>query len=554
MHVLFVGVGAFALRVALIVAYPFVYGGDPIIRLIESDRILISYQLPGLQVIIYLIHKLGGGVPASRLMVAALSALAAAGLCRLVATRWSRTVAILSGLIFACNPFVVFFSTVPYQFPLVLAAAHWGLYFYVRGGGRLRWTACSVCFGIACLTRYEAWMFAVCLAAAWILCPKREPAADSSLRGPRRGSKLAARLALRVLIGAVLFGWAPIVWLVIHRGISPAGTFVAGGLDEWGQLLRPLTTGLLVLGLSGAVAVALIIVGLAQAWRELRGPRRSWWIFAAVWVVCSSVGLVFSAHPVQPPSSRLAAVLGFVGIEPTPAMFVTPREGHLYVSLLSILAALGVARIGQFRMGCDRRAGQGESKDPPVVQRPAWRAPAAYLAAMLLIGHSVWTAAHRIERAGRDPELQTAVAAAHAVDALLDEGGQAVVLARPIPSQDINDYLERARRAGGAAGQRRAEEILAMIETGPPAYQRMVVHSRYDRKRLLDIDDLGESSIEAAQAMHFKDVRYCVFFNDFAARSDIERAVAAVVETGRLLFAIETGVGAKVYAIPSGAR
>ncbi len=334
-----IGLVAFTLRAALIAVYPFVYGGDPIIRLIESDRILISYQLPGLQVVIFSVHALGGGVVWSRLAVAAFSALAAAGLCRLVALRWSRGVAVLSGLIFACNPYVVYFSAVPYQFPLVLAAVHWGLYFYLRRDADARIPSrialCSMCVGIACLTRYEAWIFAVCLAVAWVLSPKR-----------RQGTQDQS-LALRALIGVALFGWGPITWLAFHRAITPPGTFVIGGIDEWGQLLRPLTTGAILLGLSGPLIVAVSMVGLGSVWRELRGPRRAWWIFGLAWLACSSIALVFSAHPVEPPSPRLTVLLEFLGIDPTSGMFVTPREGHLYVSLLSIVAALGVARIAE---------------------------------------------------------------------------------------------------------------------------------------------------------------------------------------------------------------
>ena len=169
---------------------------------------------------------------------------------------------------------------------------------------------------------------------------------------------------------------------------------------------------------------------------------------------------------------------------------------------------------------------------------------------VLLVGHSVWIVAGRIERAGRDPELQTAVAAARVVDALLDQGGRALVLAKPIPPEDIDDYLNRARAAGGPDGVRRAREILATIETGPPAYQRMLVHSRYDRARLLDIDDLVEQDRNIEGMLYTRDVRYCVVFNDFVAQRTPERAVMALTEASRCVATIDTGVGARVYAIP----
>ncbi len=166
----------------------------------------------------------------------------------------------------------------------------------------------------------------------------------------------------------------------------------------------------------------------------------------------------------------------------------------------------------------------------------------------------MWIAVDRIERAGRDPELQTAVAAARVVDTLLDQGGRAIVLAKPIPPEDINDCLSRAREAGGPEGERRAREILATIETGPPAYQRMLVHSRYDRARLLDIDDLGPQGSDVEEALHARDVRYCVVFNDFVPRRAAEQATAAIAESSRCVATIDTGVGARVYAISYGVR
>src|SRR4051794_12316127 len=41
------------IRAALIVAYPALYGGDTVLRLVNHHRILMSHQLPLLQVLIY---------------------------------------------------------------------------------------------------------------------------------------------------------------------------------------------------------------------------------------------------------------------------------------------------------------------------------------------------------------------------------------------------------------------------------------------------------------------------------------------------------------------
>lgn len=555
-----VALAAFTLRAALIAIYPFVYGGDPIIRLIESDRLLISYQLPGLQAVIVFVHAIGGGVVGSRLAVAAISALAAAGLCQLMATRWSRSVAILGGLTFACSPFLVYYSTVPYQFPLVLAAVHWGLYFYLHPGGPVRLAICSVCFGVACLTRYEAWIFTACLACVWVWqrvrqnCSAKSSPASRSSAARHSAQQPAGAAGLRgwvhtAVAAVALFGWAPAVWLVGHGGISPTGTFVVGTIQDWGQVLRPFTTAGMLLGLSGPPLVMLCVAGVVPVYREcVVSRRRAWWLFVAAWLVCSSVALVFSAHPVDPPSPRLNTVLASVRIDATAAMFVTPREGHLYASLLSIMAALSLAWIGGYHSA--QRVANGKL----ACRRPArWRtlrSAAAVLISALVLGYCVWMAAERIQRAGAEPVLRTAVAAARVVDALLEGGGRALVLAKPIPPAAIADYIQRARRAGGAEGERRAKEILASINTGPPAYQRMLVHSQYDRGRLLDLADVVAQTDDVVQALPTRDVRYCVLFNDFAPDSAAERSAAGAAKAGRLVATIDIGVGARVYALP----
>src|SRR5262245_58641061 len=57
----------------------------------------------------------------------------------------------------------------------------------------------SVFLGLACLCRYEAWIAAALAAAAH---------RDRPLRA------------------LVLFGWAPVAWMAVWRGLSPPGTFV----------------------------------------------------------------------------------------------------------------------------------------------------------------------------------------------------------------------------------------------------------------------------------------------------------------------------------------
>ena len=146
--------------------YPIIYGGDTIIRLVNFPKIMIGYQLPLFQVVIHytllwFYHPL-----AVWFLMALLTALGAFGLYALtLQLNGGRRAAWLAVVLYATHPFIVLYSRVPYQEPLLWAALVWGFYYLFRPPSSRNLILSSVWIAIACLTRYEGWIGAAVAAS-----------------------------------------------------------------------------------------------------------------------------------------------------------------------------------------------------------------------------------------------------------------------------------------------------------------------------------------------------------------------------------------------------
>jgi len=83
------------------------------------------------------------------------------------------------------------------------------------------------------------------------------------------------------------------------------------------------------------------------------------------------------------------------------------------------------------------------------------------------------------------PEVQLAYQVANFLDRSLRENERALILARPVDERDASLYIEKAQKTGGSEGVEQAKRELAEVAAMPPDYQRVVVYSRTDRRRLL---------------------------------------------------------------------
>jgi hypothetical protein len=385
-----VAFSALALRLWLIFQFPIIFGGDSMVRLVNRDHVLLSHQLPLLQLLVWSISRLTSGTLAIRLAMALTGVLATVAFYYLAADFAGPRAALLGALLLATNPFVTPISTVPYQEMLLLgtlfAAFH---YFFNR-----RWVPAAIWLAIACLTRFEAWIACPILAAAWFL------------DGPRTPRRAAAAIAG--------FGAAPIAWMLFRRGLSPEGSFVLDHSISLARFFRWSYLGAYTIRETPIPVLLLAGVGLTR-WRDRR------LLLLAVYLCLFAVAILFSAH----------------GDFPDPERYVTTREIHIPVALLTLLAAIGCARF------------------------PRAAIPVAALGVALGVWGSIAYTRHETAR----PEMLLGYELARYLDANVQPGEQVLIVAQA-PNLDL--YYRKVRETGGRA--------LSSADFLPLDVQRTVIH------------------------------------------------------------------------------
>ena len=293
----------------LIVCWPIVFGGDTVLRMANRDHILLSYQLPALQAALHYLAKISPSVALARSFMAVVGAVAGVGFFLLTGHFMEVRKAFLAALLFASNPFLLALSTVPYQEILMLAGIFFAFHFFLSGN----YWAASLCLGVACLTRYEAWAACPVLLAGFLLKRKRT--------------------AVEAVKAAVLFGWAPLAWMAYRHGVSPAGTFVIEtAISPW-RLMRYVYLGWITAKNTPFPVLILAAIGLLAIWRERTWRLRGAWLLIA-FLALFLISILFSAH----------------GVSPDPERFVTAREAHLLISAIILAAGFGLGRLDRITM------------------------------------------------------------------------------------------------------------------------------------------------------------------------------------------------------------
>jgi hypothetical protein len=195
---------ALVLHVVLIVIDPIIFGGDTIMRLLHRNDLLMGHQLPMLQILISGVTKISPDPLLVRYLMAFIGAAATLGFHWMIRDLFGDEWAVAGAVFFMTNPFFLALSTVPYQEILMLTGLVFAFHFFYTE----RWIGASLCLAIACLTRYEAWAACPVLMLAYILRKDRTPAGW--------------------LKAVVLFGWMPVIWILVNRGAltSPAHSVV----------------------------------------------------------------------------------------------------------------------------------------------------------------------------------------------------------------------------------------------------------------------------------------------------------------------------------------
>jgi hypothetical protein len=409
-----------ALRLVLIARFPLIFGGDPMLRMLHRDQILLSHQLPLLQAIVYLIARVTHAYVVTQGVMAIIGAAASVGFYLLARDLVEESAAFLAALLLTTNPFIAAFSIVPFQESLMLAMLFFAFHYFYTD--KPVWA--SFFLALACFTRFEAWAAAPVLAAAYIW---------------KRGIKPSV-----VLRGLALFGWAPMAWIVFQRGLAPAGSYVVEAHVTAMRLIRWVYLGYITLKFTPVIVIALGSFGCWLLWRD----RRQW--LSRVWPLAVFFGLfllalLFSAH----------------GDWPDPERRVASREAHLWIAAVVMLAAIALGKLPRYR--------------------------AALTAVGVLFG--IWGSYRYVQREAEDPHLLLSYRLAKFLDTALEPSQHALILAPPWPSHTFDFYLQQARETGGEAGYQAAVRNLAESDQSPPAYQRTLIHSRFDRDRLLWKED-----------------------------------------------------------------
>ncbi|HVN77717.1 MAG TPA: hypothetical protein VMW38_01855 [Terriglobia bacterium] len=409
-------IAGLVLRIWLIHAFPIVFGGDSVLRLANRDHILLSYQLPLLQVLIYGVSLISQSLLVIRCLMAIIGATAGIGFYWLIRSFVSERTAFIAALLFTANPFLVEISIVPYQELLMLAGLLFAFQYFLRE----QQVATSISLAVACLARFEAWIAVPLFAVA------------------------RARNVAALARACLLFGWAPLAWVLFHVGLSGPGTFVIEWPTSLGRLMRWVYLGWITVKNTPAPALALALAGFWHVCRKhlLRDARVR---LLAGFLGLFLMAILFSSH----------------GVSPNPERFVASREATILIAATLGLAALGLEEL----VG----------------------SPHPWLASMLVVLGLTWSVVdvHRfLRRDTGDPHLQLSYQLAQYLDRSAGKEEKILILVKPLPEDMIQEYLDRVRLRQGEAGVARAKQIMAGMDISPPDCQRTIIHSRIGKPRM----------------------------------------------------------------------
>jgi hypothetical protein len=503
-------------RIAFVHVHPAIYGGDTLARIMNADRILLAYQLPLLQLLIYLANLVSGEPLLIRYLMSLVGALAGAAFYLFSATLLDRPTARLASLFFIFNPFLLVHSIVPYQEILMLLFLCLGLHCLLRSTSVPRWTRgelrgvegndtrtnhslttlskgggrrlqpsigwASLLLGLACLTRYEAWVIAATAGLYYVGTLK-----DGSPRN-------TIRLLMRTI---ALFGWAPLLWILLHRGVSPQGTYVLEGLASWARLWRIPYVAAMALVHAGPVVGLLAVFGLLTFWKSSLWHRREIQMVLGA-AALLMLSLVFSAH----------------GVEPDPQRYVTDREAHWFVLFPLWAAAVGLMEIQQRLI---LRGDASHSKTSIISQSLG-----VTVSCFILILAVAWGASQTdryIKRLLTDQNLHLDYAVAQHLEKGLPQGSKALIFAKPLPSEATQDYFDKVSRQGGTAALEVARRQLAELNSGPLDYSRIVVNTHLRKDQLIDASKLRVDVPDAASFLSQNHVGLAVIFSDYPTQA-----------------------------------
>jgi hypothetical protein len=468
-------------RIAFIHVHPAIYGGDTVARIMNADRVLLAYQLPLLQLLIYLGNLVSSDPLLIRYLMSLVGALAGAAFYLFSATLLDQPTARLASLFFIFNPFLLVHSIVPYQEILMLLALCLGLYFLVR---------------------LSAWKHRVGLALPRAGLP-------DALRelGGYGGSwsllrKRKSCLALQPQPLACAGANDDLVWLgstpldSAASRCKPARHLRSGGTCHLGATLENSLRhgdGLVSCRTRGWLAGRSwpfeILEGVTLAEKEIQMVLR-----AAALLMLS---LIFSAH----------------GVEPDPQRYVTDREAHWFVLFAFWAGALGLSDLKQ-RL---RPSAETSHAKPSAASRNL-RLAFFYLVLILAVVWGAFQTDRYVKRLLADQNLILDYAVAQHLEKNLPPRSKALVFAKPLPPSSTQEYFDKVYSKGGTWALELARRQLAELNSGPPDYSRVAVNTRSRKTQILDASKLIVNASDATSFFAQNRVRLAAVFSNYPAQ------------------------------------
>jgi hypothetical protein len=320
-------------RLPLVFAYPAVYGGDSVARLARSDELLLAYQLPLPQLLVFVARALAPDPLVTRALFAAIGALLPLALLRAMRPWSGDTAALLAALLAALHPLPLYYSLVPYQESPTLVL----LLFGALALQQRRERRAGLLLGLACLCRYEAWIAAALAVAA------------------RRGTPRAV----------LTFAWAPVLWLAAWQGLSPAGTYVLDPDPSASRWSRVVFLALKLREYSGWSFLLLAGLGALAALRRRERPLL-WGALYASLVVGAVIAL---GHEFPPGSGQVSERLLHIPVVAGCALAglgldAAARRARAGVPLAAAAAAVVALALGQSWLRSARDQIAAANRDP----------------------------------------------------------------------------------------------------------------------------------------------------------------------------------------------
>lgn len=501
------------IRLLLVITNPGMYGGDTVFRAVNSDMVFLAYNLPLLQFLIYITAKLSSLPHAITCLMILIGSIGCCGIYLMTTRLFDRTVARLAAILFVTNPFILVYSIVPYQEILMISQLFFAAYFFLNGEKGYNIYLSSFSIGMACLTRYEAWLAGMAMAFIYII---------------RKFNKTNLLLTLKTALRAgLLFCWAPIAWIVLNGGINPEGTFVLDEGFTFGRLIRiPYVITKTVYHSTPAVALIGLIGFIIIILSGRRKDRKLLAIFGYFLLFLTT--LTIWGHD-YPDGTKL----------------VTEREIHIPISIFLICAGYGVVEILKWLYTL------------PILNTPATsraklvKGIVTITMLLFIISFPLKMAYDEVSLRSSDPGIMVSHSAAKFIDKTMKTGEKALILAREWPQALLESALQNKIGHNNPDAMRTASKIKDRFAL-PYDYQRLVVSSRYGKNELVTpflYRSLNES--ETAEFLNKMSFKYLIIYSDFTPEYPCEEFILKPFEGNKtLLTQIRNGTKyASIYQV-----